>query len=194
MAILYDSQNVVVGEAALFLQVYNPSTPPVWRPDTTALFAAATAPWVSVGGTDDGFKINLETSTTTINIEEQALPVAETVESRKLGIEASLAEDTLESMIWAWGSGQIATTAAGSGTWGKKTLTLTNTLLIVAAILETRNKFGYARRYNIPRMSSVGGGTTSFRRAADKRMYDLKLSSVCELPEVSIVELTAPAT
>jgi hypothetical protein len=192
----YTPDNVRIGEAILHLQVYNPSVPAVYPVDTKIQafdLTAYTAPWVSVGATNEGLSLLKDTNTTNVTIEEQQTPVATTVEDATLKVQAELAEDTLQTMIWAWGSGSIVTTAAASGIPGKSTLTLADELLTFVGVLETKNKFGFARRYKLGRMMSVGSTETAFRRAADKRMYSLEVSTIESLSAIQIVDITAAA-
>lgn len=192
----YDPTNVRIGEAILNLQVYNPSTPPVYPLDTkTQAFdlTAYSAPWVSIGATDEGISLLKDTNTQDVTIEEQQTPVATTVESATLKVQAVLSEDTLQSMIWAWGAGTIVTTAAASGQPGKSVLTLADTILTFAGVLETQNKQGFARRFKLGRMMSGGSTETAFRRAANKRMYTLELSTIESLSNITITDITAAA-
>lgn len=193
---LYDGNNVVVGHAHLFIKAWNPLTPATPMPDTTAVFTIApweTAGWNSVGATNEGFKVTVDASTTTVTIEEQSTPVQESLEAKSIAIEAALAEDTMDTIQRAWGGGTITTVAASTGIPGTKKMTLANSILYFAATLETKNSLGFARRFFIPKMSFFGSGETSFRRAADKRLYPVKLNSLCRPDEIQIVDITAAA-
>lgn len=194
---LYDANNVVVGNAVLWTApwVAAPGTKALVA-DTVALFNVTTWEtdgWVGAGATNEGFKVNVETSTTTVTIEEQSTPVDETIEGKTITIEAELAEDTLQTMSWAWGGGTIVTTAAGAGTPGTSKMNLTNEIKYVTAALEMRNFKGLARRIYVPKMSISGSGETSFRRSADKRLYPVRLNSLCRPEDIQIVDITAPA-
>lgn len=198
VAALYDPTNVVVGNAVLFLAPWigppGAVTPQV--ADTTLLFVPASwaAPWLTVGATHEGFKINIDTSTVTISIEEQSTPVAETVEGKALSIEAALAEDTLATMQLSWGGNTIVTTARTAGTVpGNSKMFLTDVPSYWTVTLEMRNAFGFARRIYIPKMSVTGSGDTSFRRASDKRTYPVRFNSICPPSQIQIVEITVLA-
>lgn len=193
MALLYDVNNVVVGDARLWLAPWTEDTPPTPPADTVALFDTYPSPWKGAGGTDEGFKLTIDSNTQDISIEEQSTPVYRTVESKTCQIEAALAEDTVQSMQWAYG-GNVVTTAAGPTQPAKSVLTLSDDLQVWSAVLETKNKFGMARRIFVPKMISAGSVETSFRRASDKRMYPLTLGSICATSDIQITELTAPAT
>lgn len=193
---LYNADNVVVGHAMLMMTPWVKGAVEPIPADITPLFSpnhANWADWVSAGATNEGFKINVETSTTQITIEEQSTPVGETVESKAIGIEAALAESTMESMKYSWGGGTITTTAAASGTPGTEKMTLTDDIQYYTVVLETRNFNGFARRIYVPKVSVTGSGEVSFRRAADKQMFPVRFASLCKPTEIQIVDITAAA-
>lgn len=194
---LYNADNVVVGEAVLWIKPWSRDVPVEFLPDETDLFDPEpweTAGWTGAGATHEGFRANVETSTTTITIEEQSTPVSERVESKGITFEAALAEDTMESIQLSWGGGQIVTTAAAAGVAATKKMTLSDDVQYWVAVLEMRNFNGFARRIQVPKTSITGSGETSFRRAADKRTYPLRVASLCKPSEIEIVDVTAPAT
>lgn len=191
---LYDSNNVVTGHAVLWTAPWVLGAVKAPIADNTAVFATTpweTAGWTVAGATDEGFKVNVETSTTTVNIEEQSTPVDETIEGKSLTIEAALAEDTLQSMSWSWGGGTIVTTAAASGVPGKQVMPLSNSMQIVTATLEMKNFKGLARRIYVPKMSIYGSGETSFRRSAAKRLKPIRLTSLCPPDQIVVTDITA---
>lgn len=182
--LLYDANNVVVGNAVLWLRTWSLTDPLVVPPDTTVLFTTdwwEENGWFGAGATNEGFRLNVETSTTTVTIEEQQTPVGETVEGKTVTIEAALAEDTMESMRLAFGGSTITKSA------GKEVMTLSDDINYYAAILEMRNKFGLARRVIVPKNSVTGSGEVSFRRAADKRSYPLRVASLVKPSDIQIV-------
>lgn len=196
---LYNADNVVVGMAMLMLKPWVRTDPildladwddvPLFTPDD-----AAWADFVSAGATNEGFKVNVETSTTQITIEEQSTPVGETIESKMIGIEAVLAEATMESMRYSWGGSDITVVAAGVGQVGKSSMTLTDDVNYYVGVLETRNFNGLARRLGVPKMSITGSGEVSFRRAADKQMFPIRCASLCKPTDIQVVDITAPAS
>lgn len=194
--VLYDANNVVVGEAYLFLTPWVEGSVEPLVPDDTPLFDVPTweaAGWLTAGATHEGFRVNVETSTTTITIEEQSTAVSERVESKGLVVEAALAEDTLQSMRLSWGGTVPAVTAPAAGVPGNSRMTLTDSITYWTAALEMRNKFGLARRIYIEKASVTGSGETAFRRSADKRTYPMRVASICRPSDIEIVEITAPA-
>jgi hypothetical protein len=171
VAALYDANNVVVGHAVGYL-----------------------APWVAAGATNEGFKVNVDVSTTTITIEEQATPVAEQVESKNMTFEAALVEDTMDTIRLSWGGGTIVSAAATPTTPGTQKMTLSDQTLYYTWAMEMRNFRGFARRIYVPKVSITGSGDVNFRRAADKRAYPMRVVSLCKPSEIQIVDITAPRT
>ncbi len=193
----YNADNVVVGHAMLMLTPWVKDAVEALPADDTPLFTpndAAWTDWVSAGATNEGFKVNVETSTTQITIEEQSTPVGETVESKAIGIEAVLAESTLEAMKYSWGGSDIVATAAGAGVWGKEVMSLIDDIQYFTAVLESRNFNGFARRLYVPNVSITGSGEVSFRRAADKQMFPIRAASLCKPTDIQVVDLLAEPT
>jgi hypothetical protein len=194
--VLYDPDNVIVGNAVLMLTPWVLGSVAPIVVDATPLFTpanAAWANWVSAGATNEGFKMNVDVSTTQITIEEQSTPVDERQETKTLGLEADLAEDTLENVKYAWGGSTITVVPASSGVMGSKKMVLADDVQYWTYILEMRNKFNLARRVYVPKASLIGSGETSFRRASDKRMFPIRLTTLCRPQDIQIVDLTAPA-
>ena len=194
-AALYNVDNVKVGEVYGFICPWL-STPTPMPADNTALFTptAWISPWKAIGATDEGFKINVDASTTQITIEEQALPVDEQVESKTMTVEAALAEDSMDTLQMFYAGGTIVTTAAGAGTPGTAKMSLSSGLQIVTLALEMANSKGLARRIYIPKASAIGSGEVSFRRASAKRMYPMRFTSLCRPQDIQIVDITAAPT
>lgn len=194
----YNADNVVVGHAMLMLTPWLKGAVAPMVDDDTPLFSPDDlgwgVNWLSVGATNEGFKVNVETSTTQVTIEEQSTPVGETVESKAIGIEAILAEATMESIRYSWGGGTIVVTPPGPLQPGKKTMSLSDDVDYFTGTLETRNFNGFARRLYIPKLSITGSGEVSFRRAADKQMFPVRAASLCKPTEIQVVDITAPAT
>lgn len=196
---LYDANNVVVGEAYLFMHPWTLETDlsAILVPDDTPLFdveAWEALGWESAGATHEGFKVNVNTSTTTINIEEQSTPVAERVENKGITIEAALAEDTLETIQRSWGGSNIVTQAASNTLVGTRKMTLSDEIEYWVAALEMRNYAGRPRRVVLGKASATGSGETSFRRSADKRTYPFRVASICKPSEIQIIDVVAPKT
>lgn len=195
---LYNADNVVVGNAILRLAPWVLGDVEPLVADSVPLFSEADldwpAPWFSAGATDEGFQITTDTSTTTVTIEEQSTPVGEAVEAKTISIVGALAEDTLQTIGLAWGGSTIVTTAPSPTLPGTQKMTLSDDRKYYVGVLEMANKFGLARRIYIPKLSGVGSGDTSFRRAAAKRLYPMTFTSLCRPNEIQVVEITAPKT
>jgi hypothetical protein len=186
--------NVVVALASAFVMPWDPDVPAVGPADSAALGADWPDPWVHMGGTDQGWKLTISTKTSEITIEEQATPVDILADGKSMTVAGSLAEDTLQHSLWAYGGGTLTVVAPGVSTYGKTTLSLTDDLEKWALGLETKNLFGRPRRIIIPKAVIAEDVETSYRRAADKRMYPLTGASICPVSEVTIVDITAGPT
>jgi hypothetical protein len=185
---------VVVGVAAAWIQPWVLGTPAVLPADSLAYGAAWTSPWAHLGGTDQGWKLKISTKTSEITIEEQSTPVDILADGKSLTVSGTLAQDTLIHMLWAYGGGTLTTVAPGVSQPGKTTLSLRDKLDKWAIGLEMLNSFGLPRRILIPKFVIASDVETAFRRAADKRMYPFEGSSICPISDVTIAEITAPAT
>lgn len=194
----YTRQNVLVGQARGFMQKLVVGSVPALPADTVALGGAWPSAganiWVPIGGTSEGLNFRFQRSTQDVNIEEQVTPVQVNTTGLDMSIEMILSEDTLETMVKAYGGGEIVTVAAGVGSIGKKTLTIGTDLDQYAFGFETQNEFGFFRRVMIPTVVSVGQAETLYRRAQDARRYAVSLRALCAPEEVDVVDKTADAT
>lgn len=184
-----DTTKVLVGVASMFTAPAN-TAPPA---DTVAYGTDWTTPWTPVGATEEGVSFLVGSDTNDIRIEEQSTPVAVLVTARNIRIQASLSEDTLETMLLAYGGGSVTTQAAATGTIGKKTLTLSEQLNALAVGFDGKNSFGFFRRIYIPSVLSVADVTTAYRRAANNRAYNVEFRATCAVSAISIVDKTAAA-
>jgi hypothetical protein len=186
-------KNVVVGIANAWIQPYDPSVPAALPAVTIAKGADWGGTWQNLGATDQGWKLTVGTSTKTITIEEQSTPAAVIADSHSFQVAGDLAEDTLQHALWAYGGGQLVTTAAASGVPGYQTLTLQDNLNSWAIGLETINVQGFWRRYLIPQGTVGTNVDTSFRRSNEKRMYSFQFEGTCAPSQVVIQEMVAAA-
>jgi hypothetical protein len=186
-------KNVVVGIASAWIQPYSSTVPAALPAVTVAKGADWGGTWQNLGATDQGWKLTIGTSTKTITIEEQSSPALVVADSHTYQIAGDLAEDTLQHALWAYGGGQLITTAAASGVPGYQTLTLQDNLDAWAIGLETINMQGFWRRYLIPQGVVGTNVDTSFRRANEKRMYSFQFEGTCTPEEVTIQEMVAAA-
>lgn len=193
----YTRQKVLVGQARMFLQKLLPTSAPALPLDTVALNGAwpatGTNIWVPVGATQEGLNFRFQRSTQDITVEEQLTPVAVNTTGLDISMDMVLSEDSLETMVTAYGGGTITTTAASSGQIGKKTLVIGSDLDQYAFGFETQDSAGFFRRVLVPAVVSVGQAETLYRRAADARRYAVSLRVLCAPEEIIILEKTADA-
>lgn len=182
MGVLYDPQNVVVGLAVGYFAPVG-TAPPA---DTVKFEGTWPVAWVNPGGTEDGWRLTSNSSTQTHKIEEQPNPVLVTLEARDLGIAASLAEDTLDSLRLAFAGGTI--TVAGSGL-AVETFTLAPDIEEFAVGLDMRTVGSMTRRIIIPRASGSGNVDVAFRRSAAKRLWPVQFTQLCKPSEVIIKDI-----
>lgn len=193
----YTRGNVLTGMARVFLQKLTPTSVPALPADTVALNGAWPAAgvniWVPVGASEQGLKMKFQRSTQDIVIEEQMTPVDTLTTGIDFAFEIVLSEDTVETMVSAFGGGSIVTTAAATGVTGKKVLTIGSDLDSYAFGFEAKNSFGKARRVMVPLVKSVGQAEVAFRRAATQRLYATSFKVLCAPEEVIVTEITADA-
>lgn len=194
----YDRTKVLTGMARCFLQKITPTSVPALPADTVALNGAWPATgfniWVPVGATEEGMTLRFQRSTQDIVIEEQLTPVDVVTTGVDMSMAITLDEDTIASMIAAYGGGTSVITAPASLQPGKTTLTIGSDLDSYAFGFEAKNAFGLPRRVMVPLVKSVGQAETAYRRAANKRMYATSFRTLCAPEEVQVIEITAPAT
>lgn len=191
--VLYTPNNVIVGQAAGYFAPADEPAPA----DTVAAFGDWAGQWVNPGGTEDGWKLTGNQSTTDHRIEEQASVVRQTLESRTFGIGASLAEDTLENIKYAFGGGTIVVTPGTAGAPTVKVFTLSDEVDEFAVGLDMQTaggSFGLAtRRIIIPRAVSAASVDTAFRRSAAKRLWPVAFVAVCKTSEIIVKDIVPTA-
>lgn len=195
----YVRRNIITGQAALFLAPYDLDTPATIPDDEEPLGFDWLSPWTAAGATMEGVSITFSREASDIRIEEQSTPVDQKTTSAGFTVAATLSEDTLDTMRWAYGGGQIVTTAPGVGTSGKQRLVISEEVEHFAIGLEGQAKprTGIAtpwRRIMIPDVTSVAEVETAYRRAEQQRVYATTFSSLVPVSEVIIDELNALPT
>lgn len=151
--------------------------------------------WSYIGATDAGVTLTWTPSVVDISIEEQPTPVAKVVDKATAEITLNLSEETLSNINLAYGNaGTIAVTAAGAGQPGKSVLSLSLSFPELACAVLGKNQLGFARVLSVPGVMSAGTVATSYRRAANQRLYPLTLGAVCPFGSIQWVDLTSPAT
>jgi hypothetical protein len=203
---LYNANNVVVGQAAVFTA---PAGTPM--PTISASYNASDpfnttfwpSPWVAVGATEQGWKVGATKNTQSIQIEEQSTPVGTTITTQSVTIEGSLSEDITATLVLALNATSV-TTAPTTTVVGYDTVTLSSDPLYYAVALVTTNYTTWTvpttgsgskgRIYYAPKWTSLDNVTTSFRRAAAQRMYPVKFQTVCAENQIQIINVTKPPT
>lgn len=192
----YDRTNVLRGMAALWVANYNASVPVVLPANTLALggdWATDNAAWKAVGATESGVTMRFTRETTDISIEEQVNPVDVATNTLDPRIECTLAEDTLETMMLAYGGGSIVTVAPGSGTVGTRELSIAEEVQHLTLGMEGVNKHGYWRRVLFQDVLSVAEVETSYRRAETQRLYAVSFRLVSPISQLKVREMNLPA-
>lgn len=185
MGVLYNPRNVVVGLAVGYFAVANTAMPA----NTVALFGDWGAAWKQAGGTEEGWRLGGDSSTTNHNIEEQPNPVAVTLESRGINISAALAEDTLDTLRLSFGGGTITTTPGATGQPTVSEFKLSSDVEEFAVGLDMRTVGGATRRIYIPRAAGSGSVDVAFRRASAKRTWPVQFAALCKPEEIVIRDI-----
>jgi hypothetical protein len=195
----YNRANVLRGQAALWLAPYSATTP-VPLPANKLLLGGDWASavdgnvlWKPVGATESGVTMRFTRETTDISIEEQVNPVDVATNTLDPRIEAVLSEDTLETMVTAYGGGLITITAPTATVPGTSDLQITQELSHLTLGMEAVNNKGFYRRVLFPDVLSVAEVETSYRRAETQRLYAVSFRMVNPLSEMKIREMTVVA-
>lgn len=194
----YTRTNVLVGQARMFLQKLSETSAPALPLDSVALNGAWPSDpdntWTPVGATEEGLNFRFQRTTEDITVEEQLTPVSVNTTGLDISADMVLSEDTVDTMLVAYGGGEIVVTAPGVGQVGKSELTIGSDLDHYAFGFEAMNATGRPRRVLIPDVVSVGQAETMYRRAAAARRYAVSFRVLCAPEEIEIVEITADAT
>lgn len=191
---LYDANNVVVGQAAVFFAPANTAMPAVTSFNTADPFDPAFWPdpdWTPCGATDQGWAFGANKSTQTINIEEQSTPVATTVTSQSVSLTGALSEDVTPTLALALNATAVSTAAVVGTSPGYDTLTLTDTPILYAVGMVTTNAEGFGRIIYAPTWTQLSNVSVAFRRAADKRNYPVGFETVCRTQDIKILNFSA---
>ncbi|HEY2638956.1 MAG TPA: hypothetical protein VGI66_03605 [Streptosporangiaceae bacterium] len=189
----FTTTNVLYGTGILFTAVVGTSVP---SDQNLGVGSAWTGlGWAYVGATEAGVILTFNPTIQNIMIEEQPTPVGVAVSTVDLSVTTTMSEETLSNVNLAWGNGgTIAVTPPGAGQPGKSVLTLSTNFATVACALVGKNQLGFARVVSIPTVVSAGQVQTSFRRAAQQRLYPLTLTAICPYTSITWTDLTAIAT
>lgn len=114
--VAYDPTKVLVGTATLWTAPnVNGTAPEPMIADSLPLGTAWGGNWVNVGATEGGVTWSVDEKDTNIMIEEQPNPVDVVADTQDYMFDVTLAEDTIENMLLAYGRGSIAATSATGG-------------------------------------------------------------------------------
>jgi hypothetical protein len=149
--------------------------------------------WTPVGATDQGWKFSSDKTTQTINIEEQSAPVLTTMQAQVITVEGVLSEDISRTITTVYNM-TTALTAPATGVPGYETLTLTDSVIEYAVVLQMANQLTYPRWLYIPSTTCLGNVDTELRRAAAKRMYSAVFTSDCPVGSIQIINIIAAGT
>lgn len=170
--------NVLIGHVQVYIAPVGTAAPAT----SIAYGASWGTSWVASGFTEKGLTMSVDRKTNMIYVEELAEPVAVVTDTNAVLFDLDFAEDTLQSMQWAYGGGTITT-----GT--NPSLTLSDNLQTVTVGFEGTAPSGNFRRIIVPQMVSTGKVKTSYQRAKAARSYPTTFTSISPLSQVSIVEI-----
>lgn len=197
----YTRKNVIRGQAQIWTRPYAETA--ALPADTAPLgadWAVATTPvmgnvaWKSIGATEGGVTMRFTRETTDISVEEQVNPLDVATNTLDPRIECTLAEDTLETMMLAYGGGSVEEVVAGTGIVGTRELSISEELQHLSLGMEGMNANGFWRRALWLDVLSVAEVETAYRRAETQRLYACSFRLVSPISQLKIREMTAPAT
>ena len=110
----YQRSNVLTGMASMYTKPADPASVATIPPDTLALGAMWPGNWVAVGATFDGLNFQFQRTKSAIHIEEQPNEVDSRTKDLKFSMHVDFSEDTLQTMLIAYGGGAITTVAAAA--------------------------------------------------------------------------------
>ncbi|MGH3503717.1 MAG: hypothetical protein ACRDQA_22905 [Nocardioidaceae bacterium] len=187
-----------MGQAAVFYSDEGTALPDLtgWNtsdPFDISFWADGADEWLHTGATDQGWQLGADKSTQTINIEEQSTPVATTLQNQSITITGALSEDVTQTLALSLNA-TTATVAATSSAAGYDEVTLKDTPIHYAVAMVTTNAKGFGRIVYAPSWTQLNNVSASFRRADDKRMYEVGFSTVCKTSDIRVINFTASAT
>lgn len=196
----YDRKNILRGMAALWVAEYD-ATAPLTLPDNGLPLGGDWADpddgdplWKAIGATESGVTMRFTRETTDISIEEQVNPVDVATNTLDPRVECTLAEDTLQTMMLAYGGGSIAPVAPTATTVGTEELTIAEEVQHLTLGMEGVNNKGFWRRILFQDVLSVAEVETSYRRAETQRLYAVSFRMVSPISQLKIREMTLPIT
>lgn len=196
----YDPNKVLTGQCRLFTQDHDPSTPAVLPDPELELGGDWGVLWTPIGATLEGVTKGFSREVSSIRIEEQITDVDQRTTSAALTFTTQLSEDTLESMLLAFGGGDISVIAAATGVPGRRKLVIAEDIRHFAIGFETHAAPNASvtdgdpwRRMLVPKVSSTADVEAVFRRAERQRAYQVTFTSLVPMSSIVIEELNADA-
>lgn len=156
-------------------------------------WAVGVPAWIPIGLTEDGISYGYNPTTNDLTVEESPIPAGITVPTADFPITCTIAEDTIGNLLFALGSGAIATQAAGASLVGKSTITMAYNLNQYALGLEYKNPTGHWSRVSVPSVVSVGAPTIQNSRT-NERQFACTFRATCLLTAIQVVYKTAEST
>lgn len=197
----YVRKNVVRGQAQVWYRPYDvsaalPSNEMPLGGDWTSTTGTngGHADWTPIGATEGGVTMRFTRETNDISVEEQPNPLDVATNTLDPRIEATLAEDTLNTMKLAYGGGTIISTAPTPTTSGVREYKISNELEHLTLGLEGMNHEGYWRRVLLQDVLSVAEVETAFRRSETQRLYAVSFRIVSPVEDMIIREKFAAPT
>lgn len=193
---------VLTGQAQLWWKPWVFGTPATIPTDEDLLLGDPwDSPWKAIGATKEGVTARFAREVTNITIEEVSQPVDQKTTSSGFTFTAQLSEDTLDTMLLAYGGGSITTIAASATVKGKKKLVIAEELTYISVGFESTAPPRVAvtdetpwRRIAIDKVSSAAEVETPYRRADGQRLYPVTFTSLTPVKNIEIFELDADLT
>lgn len=195
---LYNANNVVVGQAAVFFGASGTPLPDLATWDTTdpfseAFWTATPNLWTPCGATDQGWTFGADKNTQPISIEEQSTATGTTMTTQSVTIAGSMAEDITQTLALALNA-TSATSAPTTTSPGYDTITPSDEVINYAVGMVMQNAEGFGRIIYAPSWSQLNNVSVALRRATDKRMYPVSFATVCKTSDIKILNFTAAKT
>lgn len=194
----YTPQNVVRGPASLWYRAQdNTATIPGGALALGGDWSNAVSGnplWLPIGATQAGVTMNWSRKTSDITIEEQINAVDVATDALDPTIDTVLSEDTLESMVLAYGGGTITTTAPTTLLPGTRQVAFTSELSHITLGFEGINSKSYWRRGLWQDVLSVATVKTDYVRSKTQRLYAVSFRLVSSVESMITVEMNLPHT
>jgi hypothetical protein len=194
----YNPRNVVRGPAALW---YRPQDDTATLPANTlalggdwANITTGNVLWTPIGATQAGISMNWSRKTTDITVEEQINAIDVATDALDPTIDTVLSEDTLESMLLAYGGGTLSVTAPTLTTPGTRQVAFSSELSHITLGFEGINSKSYWRRGLWTDVLSVATVKTDYVRSKTQRLYSVSFRLVSSVESMTVVEMNLPHT